>query len=141
MTDLAEAVIRGDILVDEIDFIEAIEKGRLSTNDGARFSAVLEQHSKLNKKSSDSYGECLKPVQDTTSKPIKWDQVLVDEIDFIEALKTGRINKDDCHITSINKETLEDSSGDIEEAKISFHDDILTDDEKTSEASSSDILI
>ncbi|VDO24415.1 unnamed protein product [Onchocerca flexuosa] len=49
MTDLTEAVIRGDILVDEIDFIEAIEKGRLSVSDGARFSTVLEEHSKLNK--------------------------------------------------------------------------------------------
>ncbi|EFO23812.1 hypothetical protein LOAG_04678 [Loa loa] len=91
-------------------------------------------------KSSDSHGECLTSAQDKPPKPTKWDEVLVDEVDFIEALKTGRISKDDCHIASINKEILEDS-GDVEEAKISFHDDILTDDEKMSDVSSIDILI
>lgn len=49
MTDLAEAAIRGDILVDEIDVIEAVEKGRLSASDGARFSAIMEEYSKLRK--------------------------------------------------------------------------------------------
>lgn len=54
MADLAEAVLRGDILVDEIDVIEAVEKGRLSASDGARFSAVLEEYSKLHR-STDLY--------------------------------------------------------------------------------------
>lgn len=49
MADLAEAVVRGDILVDEIDVIEAVEKGRLSASDGARFSAILEEYSKSHK--------------------------------------------------------------------------------------------
>lgn len=49
MADLAEAVVRGDILVDEIDVIEAVEKGRLSATDGARFSAILEEYSKLHR--------------------------------------------------------------------------------------------
>ncbi|KAL3985549.1 hypothetical protein ACH3XW_39080 [Acanthocheilonema viteae] len=142
MVDLTEAVVRGDILVDEIDVIEAVEKGRLSARDGARFSAILEEYSKLHRKSSKAYGEYLESAQEASSKSTKWDEVLVDEVDFIEALKIGRISKDDCHITSINKELLEDSSGDIEEAKISFHDDILTDDEKKShESSSIDVLI
>ncbi|KAM3716963.1 tRNA dimethylallyltransferase [Dirofilaria immitis] len=141
MTDLTEAVVRGDILVDEIDVIEAIEKGRLSANDAARFSTVLDEYSKLNRKSSNSCGECLESGQDTLFKPIKWDQVLVDEVDFIEALKIGRISKNDCHVASINKEILNEYSGDIEEAKISFHDDMPTDDEKISDASSIDILI
>ncbi|VDK44594.1 unnamed protein product [Gongylonema pulchrum] len=47
MSDLEEKVNRGDILVDEVDVIDAIEKGRLSEKDGARFSAVLEVYSKL----------------------------------------------------------------------------------------------
>ncbi|CAG9536093.1 unnamed protein product [Cercopithifilaria johnstoni] len=144
MADLAEAVVRGDILVDEIDVIEAVEKGRLNASDGARFSAILEKYSKLHRKSSNSRGEYLESAQDASSKSTKWDEVLVDEVDFIEALKIGRISKDDCHIASINKRTeiLEDSSGDIEEAKISFHDDILTDNGKMSdELSSIDIFI
>uniref|UniRef100_A0A0R3RRN1 AAA_lid_3 domain-containing protein n=1 Tax=Elaeophora elaphi TaxID=1147741 RepID=A0A0R3RRN1_9BILA len=142
MANLAEAVIKGNVLVDEIDVIEAIEKGRLSAKDGARFSSVLEEYSKLQKKLSDSNGAYLGPPQDVPCPSTKWDEVLVDEVDFIEALKTGRISKDDCHIASINKRFLEDSSGDIEEAKISFHDDISTDDEKMSDESSSiDILI
>uniref|UniRef100_A0A915PK21 Uncharacterized protein n=1 Tax=Setaria digitata TaxID=48799 RepID=A0A915PK21_9BILA len=141
MSDLAEAVVRGDILVDEIDVIEAVEKGRLSESDGARFSAVLEEYSKLHGKTLDSRGECLGAIEDTPDKSTKWNQVLVDEIDFIEAFKVGRISKDDCHIASINKKILEDSSGDVEEAKISFHDDILTDKDNLSETSSIDILI
>uniref|UniRef100_A0A7I4K5X2 Uncharacterized protein n=1 Tax=Brugia malayi TaxID=6279 RepID=A0A7I4K5X2_BRUMA len=136
MADLAEAVVRGDILVDEIDVIEAVEKGRLSASDGARFSAILEEYSKSHKKLSDPCGK-LESAQNTL-ETTRWDKVLVDEVDFIDALKIGRVSKDDSHIASINK----DSTGDTEEAKISFHDEILTDDEKMSDASSSiDILI
>lgn len=47
MSDLAEAVNRGEILVDEIDVIEAVEKGRISGLVGARFSTILEEYSKL----------------------------------------------------------------------------------------------
>nr|CRZ25249.1 Bm10566 [Brugia malayi] len=140
MADLAEAVVRGDILVDEIDVIEAVEKGRLSASDGARFSAILEEYSKSHKKLSDPCGK-LESAQNTL-ETTRWDKVLVDEVDFIDALKIGRVSKDDSHIASINKEVLKDSTGDTEEAKISFHDEILTDDEKMSDASSSiDILI
>ncbi|VDK74397.1 unnamed protein product [Litomosoides sigmodontis] len=151
MADLAEAVVRGDILVDEIDVIEAVQKGRLSASDGARFSTIMEEYSKLHGKSAQSNGECVESAQEASPKSTKWDEILVDEMDFIEALKTGRISKDDCHIASINKgkirkqavtETFEDSSGDLEESKISFHDNVVSDDGKMSdELSSVDIHI
>ncbi|VDK36964.1 unnamed protein product [Gongylonema pulchrum] len=91
----------------------------------------------------DSRGECLMPA--SVSPPpggTNWDEVLVDEVDFINAFKTGKISKDDCHISSIKKELLEeDSSDDVDEAKISFHDEVLTDDENMSETSSIEVLI
>ncbi|VDN08000.1 unnamed protein product [Thelazia callipaeda] len=154
MSDLAEAVVRGDILVDEIDVIQAVRNGRLTENDGARFSAILGQYTKsqasttavllseaISINSHDSPEDCLVSNQDPIPSSTEWDHVLVDEVDFIKAFKSGRISKDDSHLTRINKELLEETSGDVEEAKISFHDDISAKEDNASDASSTDVLI
>lgn len=62
MSDLAEAVVRGDILVDEIDVIEAVEKGRLSASDGARFSTIMEEYSKLHESANSYLSNCLNKI-------------------------------------------------------------------------------
>uniref|UniRef100_A0A915PLM6 Uncharacterized protein n=1 Tax=Setaria digitata TaxID=48799 RepID=A0A915PLM6_9BILA len=99
---MAEAVSRGDIIVDEVDALNAVNSGKLSEIETARFSPLVVEHSRRQSgvPLPDIDGVELGDVNGTTGSDDEhtWNNVLVDEVDFVHAVERGRINRNDLHI-------------------------------------------
>ncbi|VDK74396.1 unnamed protein product [Litomosoides sigmodontis] len=108
LIDMAEAVSRGDIIVDEVDALNAVNSGKLSEIETARFSPLVIEHSRRQSGGNisttdpplnldgielgDAHGAAGSDDEHT------WNNVLVDEVDFVHAVERGRINRNDLHI-------------------------------------------
>lgn len=79
LIDMAEAVSRGDIIVDEVDALNAVNSGKLSEIETARFSPLVIEHSR---RQSGGNGSAINPIgyffQSTESR----------EVDFCHFLMT-----------------------------------------------------
>ncbi|KAL3985548.1 hypothetical protein ACH3XW_39075 [Acanthocheilonema viteae] len=111
LIDMAEAVSRGDIIVDEVDALNAVNSGKLSEIETARFSPLVIEHSRRQSGGTGSAINRADPLQNldgielgdtngTTGSDDEhaWNNVLVDEVDFVHAVERGRINRNDLHI-------------------------------------------
>ncbi|KAM3716964.1 Sodium/potassium-transporting ATPase subunit [Dirofilaria immitis] len=120
LIDMAEAVSRGDIIVDEVDALNAVNSGKLSEIETARFSPLVIEHSR--RQSGGNAVNYADPLPDLGGTEIgdangaigsddeqTWNNVLVDEVDFVHAVERGRIDRNDLHIMGCR------SNGDVEE--------------------------
>ncbi|KAK6108602.1 hypothetical protein QQG55_32700 [Brugia pahangi] len=111
LIDMAEAVSRGDIIVDEVDALNAVNSGKLSEIETARFSPLVIEHSRRRSSGNGSIINHADPLPhldgtepgDTngaagSDDEHTWNNVLVDEVDFVHAVERGRINGNDLHI-------------------------------------------
>ncbi|EFO23811.1 hypothetical protein LOAG_04677 [Loa loa] len=111
LIDMAEAVSRGDIIVDEVDALNAVNSGKLSEIETARFSPLVIEHSRRQSSGNGSAVNRADPLPNLDDIELgdangatgsddehTWNNVLVDEVDFVHAVERGRINRNDLHI-------------------------------------------
>ncbi|KHN74103.1 hypothetical protein Tcan_02725 [Toxocara canis] len=129
------------ILVEEEELIEAARKGLIHAKHSDHFSTLFEEYatnqiaSLAEEKSyeEDCAGE---PTKENNPQKIDWSNVLVDEIDFLVALKQGRISDDDCHVGLLRRDDEEDADmgGDIDEALVTLSSESDTDVDKSTDS-------
>ncbi|CAG9536094.1 unnamed protein product [Cercopithifilaria johnstoni] len=111
LIDMAEAVSRGDIIVDEVDALNAVNSGKLSEIETARFSPLVIEHSRRQSGENGSGINRADPLPNLDGIELgdanaaagsddehTWNNVLVDEVDFVHAVERGRISRNDLHI-------------------------------------------
>uniref|UniRef100_A0A0R3RRN0 Chromo domain-containing protein n=1 Tax=Elaeophora elaphi TaxID=1147741 RepID=A0A0R3RRN0_9BILA len=111
LIDMAEAVSRGDIIVDEVDALNAVNSGKLSEIETARFSPLVIEHSRRQSGGNGSAVNRTDPLPNLDGIELgeangaagsddehTWNNVLVDEVDFVHAVERGRISRNDLHI-------------------------------------------
>ncbi|VDK66566.1 unnamed protein product [Onchocerca ochengi] len=111
LIDMAEAVSRGEIIVDEVDALNAVNSGKLSEIETARFSPLVIEHSRRQSGGNGFAVNRTDPLPDLSGIELgdangavgsddeyTWNNVLVDEVDFVHAVERGRINRNDLHI-------------------------------------------
>ncbi|VDN17245.1 unnamed protein product [Gongylonema pulchrum] len=109
--DMAEAVSRGDIIVDEVDALNAVNSGKLSELETARFSPLVAEHSRRQSAGNGTQhiraealpfglagGDVNGASAGGSDDEHAWDNVLVDEVDFVHAAERGRIARKDLPI-------------------------------------------
>uniref|UniRef100_A0A0M3HU35 Uncharacterized protein n=1 Tax=Ascaris lumbricoides TaxID=6252 RepID=A0A0M3HU35_ASCLU len=126
------------ILVNEEELIEAARKGLIRAKESDCFSTLFEDYARnhsvpLIEKEIDGESCLDESSKGINSQRIDWGNVLVDEIDFLVALKQGRITDADCHVGLLRKDDDEsvDMDGDIDEAVVTLSSDPDTDANKS----------
>ncbi|VDN03265.1 unnamed protein product [Thelazia callipaeda] len=115
LIDMAEAVSRGEIIVDEVDALNAVNSGKLSELETARFSALVAEHSRrqsngsnygLNNADLDGSELGASNAAAASDDEHAWNNILVDEVDFVHAAERGRINRRDLYMMGCRSDSF-----------------------------------